>query len=82
MATACAQSTSTLTLKRKRTQISCAELEDDRYDSAYESGVDVEMREPVDQLPDGDSVYGSHKVFHPIHAHVLSPSLTTSTEAN
>ena len=43
-----------LPAKRKRAQISYAELDDERFDSAYESG-------PNDEEQDGHSTYGSEK---------------------
>ena len=52
----------TLPAKRKRAQISYAEPEDDMFDSGYETdGDNVSNNVDVD-LPNGDSVYGSHKV--------------------
>ena len=51
-----------LPAKRKRAQISYAELDDDLFDSAYESGEDVAIDEIDHDLPEGDTTYGSRKV--------------------
>ena len=54
-----------LPAKRKRAQISYAELDDELFDSAYESGEDVAMDEIEDDLLEGDTIYGSRKVSRP-----------------
>jgi hypothetical protein len=54
-----------LPAKRKRAQISYAEVGDDSFDSTYESGEDYAMIEIDHDLPEGDSVYGSRKVSRP-----------------
>ena len=71
MAASSASVPATLPAKRKRAPVSRyiddADLE--RVDdSAYGSGSDVEADEVEDEeLPDGDSVYGSRKVTPPKH---------------
>lgn len=64
MSTAIDTMTPTLPAKRKRAQISYAELQDELFDSAYESGDDMDSDVAEDDLPEGDTIYGSRKVIY------------------
>lgn len=54
--------TPTLPAKRKRAQISYAEMQDESFDSAYESGDDMDVDDVDGDLPEGDTIYGSRQV--------------------
>jgi hypothetical protein len=70
--------THTLPAKRKRAQISYAEMQDESFDSAYESGDDMDADAVDNNLPEGDTVYGSRKVTSFVR--LTTACLTSSTE--
>ena len=53
---------STISTKRKRAQISYAEPEDELFDSEFEFDENASVNDIDDDLPEGDTIYGSRKV--------------------
>jgi hypothetical protein len=78
MSTSIETMTPTLPAKRKRAHISYAEMQDESFDSAYESGDDMDIDDADSDLAEGDTVYGSRKVK--LLASITTTCLTSLTE--